>query len=148
MKEYLNRPDLTQAVVQGSWFYTGDIGYLDEMGNLVLVGRARSEINKGGIKISPEEIDLALEKHPAIAEACSFGIKDDVLGENVAAAIVISEDRQESGVQDLVEFCSGLLSDYKIPATWFKVDNIPKTSRGKINRANVAEFCQSLSPLF
>jgi len=148
MKEYLDREDLTRQVIFGSWFFTGDIGYIDAKGQLFLVGRVRNEINKGGIKISAEEIDLILEKHPAIFEACSFSVEDPVLGENVGVALVFNSgiDRFPT-LNELMEWTSTMLSDYKVPAIWYCVGEIPKTSRGKIKRTDVAAACAGLEAM-
>lgn len=145
MRGYLKQDALTQEVMSGVWFYTGDLGYQDESGALVLVGRARSEINKGGIKVSPEEIDLAIERHPAIREACTFAIDDPVLGQNIAACIAVRDG--EPSARDLARFCATLMADYKIPARWYRVAEIPRTSRGKVNRHEIAELCRGLEPL-
>ena len=81
--------DKTAEAFQGSWFRTGDIGEIDAEGRLRLVGRIKNEINRGGIKIPAEEIDMLLERHPDVAEACAFGLPDPVSGETVAVAIVM-----------------------------------------------------------
>ena len=89
MLGYWERPDLDQEAFVEGWFRTGDIGELAADGSLVLVGRIKTEINRGGIKIQAEEVDMLLERHPDIVEACAFGVPDAVAGEAVAAAIVL-----------------------------------------------------------
>jgi len=74
MLGYFERPDLDAEAQLAGWFRTGDTGDLDPQGRLTLVGRLKSEINRGGIKVQAEEIDMLLERHPDIAEACAFGI--------------------------------------------------------------------------
>ena len=81
MTGYLNRPDLTSAAIRNGWFHTGDRGSVDAAGRIWLTGRIKDEINRGGMKIQPAEIDMLLERHPAIAEACTFGIADPVSGQ-------------------------------------------------------------------
>lgn len=117
------------------WFRTGDQGTLDHEGYLTLVGRIKELINRGGEKISPREIDEALLRHPAVAEACCFGIPDRVYGEGVAAAVVLRDQATE---KDLIAHCRSSLSDFKCPTKIFIMDAIPRTATGKIQRRNVA----------
>jgi acyl-CoA synthetase (AMP-forming)/AMP-acid ligase II len=117
------------------WFRTGDQGILDDQGYLTLVGRIKELINRGGEKISPREIDEALLEHPAVAEACCFGIPDRVYGEGVAAAVVLKDAATE---KDLIAHCRATLSDFKCPTTIYIMDAIPRTATGKIQRRNVA----------
>lgn len=138
MANYLGLPDETNDVVRGVWFKTGDIGSM-EKGQLILAGRVRNEINKGGIKISPEEIDLTLEQHPAVMEACTFARPDPMLGEDIGVCIVLG-DSEAVGKDELAKWVARHLSDAKVPRHWYFVDEIPKTSRGKVNRRAVADF--------
>ena len=117
------------------WFRTGDQGTLDHDGYLTLVGRIKELINRGGEKISPREIDEALLRHPAVAEACCFGIPDRIYGEGVAAAVVLKEAATE---KELIAHCRLSLSDFKCPTTIYILDSIPRTATGKIQRRNVA----------
>ncbi len=89
MQGYFQRSDLTELVMQDGWYRTGDWGSIDENGVIRLLGRTKTEINKAGIKILPEEIDLLLEGHPAVLEACAFGVADAISGETVAAAVCV-----------------------------------------------------------
>lgn len=117
------------------WFRTGDQGYLDSEGYLILVGRIKELINRGGEKISPREIDEALLTHAAVAEAVCFGIPDRVYGEEVAAAVVLKGAATEA---ELTAHCRSSLSDFKCPKTIYIVEAIPRTATGKIQRRNVA----------
>jgi acyl-CoA synthetase (AMP-forming)/AMP-acid ligase II len=117
------------------WFRTGDQGQLDSEGYVTLVGRIKELINRGGEKISPREIDETLLAHPAVAEACCFGIPDRVYGESVAAAVVLKDTATE---KELIRHCRSLLSDFKCPTTIYIMDAIPRTATGKIQRRNVA----------
>ena len=117
------------------WFRTGDQGYLDNDGYLVLVGRLKELINRGGEKISPREIDEALLTHAAVAEAVCFGRPDRTYGEEVVAAVVLRETTNE---KDLIAHCRASLSDFKCPKKIYIVDAIPRTATGKIQRRNVA----------
>jgi len=125
------------------WFRTGDQGQLDSAGYLTLVGRIKELINRGGEKISPREIDEALLTHPAVAEACCFGIPDRVYGEGVAAAVVLKDTATE---KELIGHCRSSLSDFKCPTTIYIMDMIPRTATGKIQRRNVAAAITGKAP--
>ena len=72
---YLLRPDLTESAFNQGWYKTGDKGSIDQEGRIWLTGRIKDEINRAGFKVQPAEIDALLERNPAIAEACVFGIR-------------------------------------------------------------------------
>jgi acyl-CoA synthetase (AMP-forming)/AMP-acid ligase II len=132
---YEGNPQANAESFSNSWFRTGDQGTLDAEGYLTLVGRIKELINRGGEKISPREVDEVLLEHPAVAEACCFGIPDRVYGEGVAAAVVLKETATE---KDLIAHCRSSLSDFKCPTTIYIMDSIPRTATGKIQRRNVA----------
>lgn len=140
MTGYYHQPELTEAVLKDGWFHTGDIGFITDDGDIRITGRQKSEINRAGIKILPEEIDLLLERHDEILEVCVFGMLDDISGERVAAAVVQKEGSNLDGDQ-LVDWMRNLIKQEAIPETWFFVSEIPKTDRGKINRDNVRLAC-------
>lgn len=145
MLGYWQRPDLNDEAFIGGWFRSGDIGELTEDGELTLVGRLKSEINRGGIKIQAEEIDMLLERHPAIAEACAFGIPDPVAGEAVAVAIVTVPDA--SFDPDTVKaWCRERVRPEAVPSRFFVLDAIPRNDRGKIVRADVRAAAESNGP--
>jgi acyl-CoA synthetase (AMP-forming)/AMP-acid ligase II len=133
MSGYLDRPDLTATVLKDGWYATGDLGEVDAQGNVRLTGRAKDEINRAGFKIQPAEIDMLLEGHPSVAEACVFGAPDAVSGEIVAAAIRLGAGAKEDAAS-LRDWCLKRLRREATPERWFFVDEIPKTSRGKVSR--------------
>ena len=146
MKGYFNRQDLTdEAVVQG-WFKTGDIGYLDDRGRLILKGRERDEINKGGMKVYPADIDEVVQEFAATDDVCAFAYPDDFYRENVGIAIVLSDQSAQS-VRELHAWLEAHLAQHKHPERWYLLDEIPRTSRGKINRYLVKQSCDSEKPL-
>jgi oxalate---CoA ligase len=89
---YLDNPQATAAAFVNGWFRTGDLGRFDEEGYLTLMGRIKDVINRGGEKIGTLEVEAALLRHPAVAEACVFPIPHPSLGEEVAAAVVLSSN--------------------------------------------------------
>ncbi|NIZ00152.1 class I adenylate-forming enzyme family protein [Thalassospira lucentensis] len=140
MRGYFDRPETTAEALQSGWFHTGDIAVIDEMGNAKLIGRQKNEINRAGLKIHPEDIDILLEKHKDIKEACAFPVSDPLAGQIVGVAIV-PEDSSNFDLATVKTHCRENLIPEKNPDRWFVVDGIPKTDRGKINRENVANFC-------
>ena len=135
MDGYEANPAATDAAFCGNWFRTGDQGTLDRDGYLTLAGRIKELINRGGEKIAPREIDEILARHPAVAEAVTFGLPHKTWGEEVAAAVVLKGAVEK---RDLADFCRQYLADFKIPRQFFFVDSIPRTSTGKIQRRHVA----------
>jgi acyl-CoA synthetase (AMP-forming)/AMP-acid ligase II/thioesterase domain-containing protein/acyl carrier protein len=130
---YLKRPDLTAAAFSRGWFRTGDQGSIDAQGRILVTGRIKDEINRGGFKVQPAEIDSLLEGHPAVAEACVFGIPDPMGGEAVAAAIRLA-DGESTTPLSLQAWCSERLRRAAVPEHWFFVSEIPRTARGKVSR--------------
>src|SRR5258705_1983701 len=145
MKGYLDRPDLTREVVSQGWFLTGDIGLVDERGHLYLRGREREEINKGGMKIYPGDIDAVIERFAATRDVCTFAVPDALHGESVAVAVVL-ESTSDEMVERLHEWCAQHLAAHQLPQRWYWLDEIPRTGRGKVNRELVARRCAALQP--
>lgn len=140
MSGYFRRPDLTAPVLQGGWFHTGDIGRIGADGVIRLTGRQKTEINRAGMKIQPEEIDLLLERHEEVAEACTFGVPDEISGEIVGAAVRLVEGA-EADAAALRAWCLERIRRESAPEKWYLVSEIPKTDRGKIDRRRVMEIC-------
>ena len=133
---YLNRPDLTAAAMPRGWFRTGDRGTVDELGRIRLTGRIKDEINRAGFKVQPAEIDLLLETHPAVAEACVFAIPDPISGEVVGAAVRLVQGAT-ADISSLQAWCRERLRRDAVPERWFVVASIPRNARGKVNREAV-----------
>ena len=133
MSGYLDRPDLTAAALHQGWYRTGDRGSVDEHGRIWLTGRIKDEINRAGFKVQPAEIDAMLERNPAVAEACVFGIADALGGEAVAAAIRLKAGATASP-HGLQAWCLERVRREAVPERWFVVSEIPRTPRGKVSR--------------
>jgi len=146
MKGYLDRDDLTRKVVTGGWFVTGDIGTLDEKGRLYLRGREREEINKGGAKLFPSDVDAVVERFDGVSDVCTFAYPDPLYGENVGMALVL-KSADDATLRGLNEWMGLHLAQHQFPERWYLVDEIPRTSRGKINRDVVSEACQKMRPI-
>jgi len=126
-----------QAFTEG-WFRTGDQGYLDAEGYLFLTGRIKEQINRGGEKIAPLEIDQVLLQHSSIQQAVTFAMPHPTLGEEVAAAVVLGRDACLTE-QELRPWLSARLAQYKIPKKVFFLEDIPKGPTGKIQRRVLSE---------
>jgi acyl-CoA synthetase (AMP-forming)/AMP-acid ligase II len=134
---YDNNPEANAASFVNGWFRTGDQGVLDEDNYLHLTGRIKDLIIRGGDNVAPREVDEVLLAHPAVADAVAFGMPHPVLGEEVAAAVVLHEagGTNESA---LLKHCRERLAEYKCPKKVFIVHSIPLTATGKIRRQQVA----------
>jgi len=141
MAGYFERDDLTAKAVRDGWFMTGDIGMLDERGVLYLRGRERDEINKGGMKVYPSDVDGVAIQCPGIADACAFAVADRLYGQDVGLAVVM----EGASLDDLKMFLGAKLAKHQMPVRYFVTDDIPRTSRGKINRDHVAKACLGLA---
>jgi oxalate---CoA ligase len=135
IREYENNPEATAKSFFGDWFRTGDQGILDAEGYLMLTGRLKELINRGGEKIAPREIDEVLLAHPAVAEAVCFGVPHPAWGEEVAAAVVLKGEATET---EIGAHCRERLAEFKVPKKIHIVQTIPRTATGKIQRLNVA----------
>jgi acyl-CoA synthetase (AMP-forming)/AMP-acid ligase II len=120
------------VIDDGGWLKTGDMGYLDAEGYLFLVGRAGDMIIRGGENIAPDEVETRLYSHPAVADAGVAGIPDEEWGERVGAAVVL---REGSGVElaEIEDHCRELAS-FKRPEILIELDELPRTSTGKLVR--------------
>lgn len=142
MSGYRKANEENKKSFYGKWFRTGDLGYFDYDNYLYITGRIKDIINRGGEKISPQEVDDVLLTHPAIKEAATFSLPHDTLGEDVAAAVILREHATTSN-RDLINFLNDKLAYFKIPRTLFFVTEIPKTQNGKIKRAVLTEGLKS-----
>src|ERR1700722_10912771 len=133
MAAYLDNPEANLESFHEGWFRTGDIGRMDADGFLFLSGRRKELINRGAKKIFPQEVDDALNRHPAIADAATFAIPHRSLGEDVAACAILREGARLSE-RELREFTSQRLAPFKVPRRIFFVPSIPKTVSGKPKR--------------
>jgi acyl-CoA synthetase (AMP-forming)/AMP-acid ligase II/acyl carrier protein len=123
----------------GSWLRTGDTGWLDQDGYLFLSGRKKDIINRGGEKISPLEIDRALQSHPSIVSAAAFGVSHASLGEEVAAAVVLGPGFTCSDTE-LKSFLKQSIADYKCPRKIWFLDELPMLGSGKVDRNALREW--------
>ncbi|MGD0854737.1 MAG: class I adenylate-forming enzyme family protein [Dehalococcoidia bacterium] len=136
MKGYLNKPRETADALKNGWLYTGDIGKFDDDGELYVTGLKKDIIIKGGENIDPGISENWLYKHPAVADAAVFGIKDEKYGEEIAAAVVLKPGFQITEVE-LLEYLSGHIHHYMAPKKIFFMKAMPKTGIGKIRKNEI-----------
>jgi acyl-CoA synthetase (AMP-forming)/AMP-acid ligase II/thioesterase domain-containing protein len=133
-----------RSFVKG-WFRTGDLGYLDPDGHLYMTGRAKEIINRGGEKVSPQEVDDVLLGCAQVLDAATFAMPHANLGEEIAVAVVL---RSGAALReaDIREFAARHLPAFKVPRKILIVDQIPKSPTGKVQRTHLAKKLGLLGP--
>jgi acyl-CoA synthetase (AMP-forming)/AMP-acid ligase II/thioesterase domain-containing protein len=134
---YEANPEANARAFTDGWFLTGDQGALDDGGYLVLRGRLKELINRGGEKIGPLEVEEALLALPGVAQAAVFAVPDARLGEDVGA-VVVPQDGVTLHEHDLQAALSDRLAGFKVPRVIRVVEEIPKGPTGKVQRIGLA----------
>ncbi|MFD2855547.1 hypothetical protein ACFSZS_13335 [Seohaeicola zhoushanensis] len=140
---YWNRPELRAETVREGWFYTGDLGWMDEEGYLFLVGRNKDMIISGGFNIYAREVEDALLRLPELEDAAVIGLPDPEWGEIVVAAVVAraGSSPTEAGV---IDGCRDYVAGYKKPKRVHFVDALPRNLAGKVNKAELKQNIEDL----
>jgi len=134
MKGYYNNPRATAEAIKDGWLHTGDMGRVDEDGQLFLsAGRKKDVIIAKGQNIYPSDIEGVLHSHPKVAEAAVVGISDKVRGE-VPKAVIRLKAGEVATEQEIKHFCREHMADYKVPRQISFMDSLPKTADGKIDK--------------
>ena len=128
-RSYYRDLEASARAFAGGWLHTGDLGYLDEEGYLYLVDRMNDLVITGGFNVSTIEVESVLEEHPAVVEAAVFGVPHDVLGHDVAAAVVLRAPVEGRVLQ---AFARERLAEYKTPHRVMVVESLPRTGTGKV----------------
>lgn len=128
---YYGLPDETARVFRGGYYFTGDLGFIDEGGYIYIRGRRKFLINVGGFKVDPEEVENVLSKHPEVLEAAVLGVVDGGGNERVKAVIVA---RRQVPVKDILAHCRARLAEYKLPSLVEFRAGLPRSPAGKILR--------------
>lgn len=137
---YEGDDEANAASFRDGWFLTGDLGYVDPEGDLFLTGRIKQMINRGGEKISPQEVDDVIATHPAVAEVATFAVAHRTLGEDVAAAVVLLAPADPA---ELRSFARKSLATFKVPRRIFVMDRLPRNPVGKIDRFVLARSAEA-----
>lgn len=138
MEGYWRQPDETEKVIKDGWYYTGDMGTIDEEGYIEIVDRKKDIIISGGENISSIEVEGVLYRHPAVLEATVIAVPHEKWGEVPHAVCVIKKDMSVTE-QDLIAFCKTLLPSFKVPKSCSFVRELPKTASGKIQKVKLRE---------
>jgi long-chain acyl-CoA synthetase len=133
-KGYWNRPQETTEAFVGDRFLTGDIGTMDEDGYFYLVDRKKDMIISGGFNVYPQMIEQAIYTHPGVQEVIVIGIPDDYRGEAAKAFVKLRAGAQPFSLGELRAFLAGKLGKHELPVALDFVDELPRTSVGKLSR--------------
>jgi long-chain acyl-CoA synthetase len=132
IKGYINRPEATaETITDGGWLHTGDIAKMDEEGFIYIVDRKKDMVLRGGENIYCAEVEAAVYRHDAVAECSVFGVADERLGEEVAAAIV-AKPGQALTEDDIRAHCASIMAKHKVPRyIWVLDEPLPRNASGK-----------------
>ncbi|WP_155325827.1 class I adenylate-forming enzyme family protein [Desulfosarcina ovata] len=133
MQGYWNQPEETRDVFRDGWFYTGDIGFLDEEGYLKIVDRKKELILCSGFNVYPSDLENIMSRHPAILEVAVIGVPDDYRGESPKAIVILKDEYQDKVTEkDIVDWCRENMASYKRPREVEFQQALPKSGAGKI----------------
>ncbi|TAM75701.1 long-chain fatty acid--CoA ligase [bacterium] len=133
---YRNRPDADARAIRGGWYFTGDLGRLDEDGDLFVVGRVDDMIISGGENVFPVEVEDALARHPDVGRVAVIGVPDERLGQRIVA--YVEPAAQVPSAEGLDRFCIGSgMTPFKRPREYVFVKNLPLSPSGKILRTKL-----------
>lgn len=135
---YAGSPEVNAQAWFGDRFRTGDLGHVDKEGYVYITGRSKEEINRGGEKISPYEVENAIAGHPGVKAAAAFAFPHPTLGEEVALAYVPTSG--PVGSEELRRWMLGRIVAFKAPKHYFAVESLPATSTGKVKRYELARL--------
>jgi long-chain acyl-CoA synthetase len=135
---YWNKPEETAHALPGGALHTGDVGYMDATGWFYIVDRKKDQINAGGYKVWPREVEDVLYQHEAVREAAVVGVPDAYRGETVKAYVSLRPG-QTATPEELIAFCREQMAAYKYPRQIEFLDELPKTVSGKLLRRELRD---------
>jgi len=139
MKGYYNNPQATAKAIRDGWLYTGDIGKVDEDGELFILGRKKDTIIVRGQNVHPCDVEATLYTNPKVAEVAVVGIPDELRGELVSAFIRLKEG-EVATEGEIRHFCRQYIADYKVPKQVIFCDSLPRTASGEIHKEYLKTF--------
>lgn len=139
MKGYYKDEEKTSEVIEDGWFKGGDLGYIDEDGEIRTIDRIKECINTGGEKVFPLEVEQVLQNHPKIDDVCIIGVPDEEWGSTIRAVVVLKKGEQAQD-KEITEFCRGEIAGYKIPRSVVFVDELPFSPVGKMLRQKIRDL--------
>lgn len=134
MKGYLDSPEATAATLKGGWLHTGDMAEVAADGSVVLKGRIKELINRGGNKVSPPEVESVFAGHPGVKAVLATGVPDARIGEAIHLLVVSHEDPPPKA-EDLIDWAKGRTDRFKLPDVIHFGDALPLGNTGKADRA-------------
>ena len=138
MRGYYKEQEKTAEVIRDGWFYSGDLGYFDDAGEVKVVERKSEVIPTGGEKIFPLDVEKILEQHPKVEHACLIGVPDDTYGQVPRAVVKLKED-ESATEEEIIEWCRGKMAGFRRPKSVIFVDDMPLNPVGKVKRAIVKQ---------
>jgi len=140
-QEYWEQPEATEAVFREGYYLTGDRAYRDADGYLWFVGRSDDVITSAGYRIGPFEIESILIEHPAVVESAVVPAPDEERGSVVKAFIVVGQDYEPSDelAKEIQDYCKEQTAPYKYPRQIEFIEELPKTTSGKIRRVELRQ---------
>lgn len=136
---YWNKPDATAETFHNGWVVTGDIGYLDNEGFLFITDRIKDMVIRGGENIYSVEVEAAIQTHPAVLEVAVFGLPDEKMGEELAAAIVL-RDKANATAEDIQAHVGAQLAKFKVPTfIFFEQEALPRNATQKVLKKPLKE---------
>ncbi|MFC8411583.1 AMP-binding protein [Arthrobacter sp. NPDC057259] len=140
MQGYWNQPEKTaEAIDPEGWMHTGDLARMDEDGYIVVEGRIKDMVIRGGENIYPREIEEFLYTHPDIQDVQVIGVPDATYGEELMACVILKPEAGTMDAESLAGFCRGKLAHYKIPRYVEVRDSFPMTVSGKIRKVDMRQ---------
>ncbi|MBQ4861967.1 acyl--CoA ligase [Pseudoalteromonas sp. MMG013] len=144
--EYFNLEQQTSdSYDDDGFFYTGDLGFLDERGYLYYVGRTKEVIKSGGINVFPSDIELVANQLPWLDECAALGVEDPQFGEVILVAYTLKNKALEDVKTQLKLHFLTQLTDYQQPRVLLELDKLPKTEMGKIHKPSIKRMYESPS---
>ena len=141
MLGYWNRPKETADAIREGWFYSGDIGQLDESGYLYIVDRVKDMITVGGLKVFPAEVERVLLDHDAVSEVAIVGAPDSVFGEQVFGFLVLAEgSNEQTALSEISAYAQSHLGNYKVPRRMVAIEKLPRNPSGKVLKTKLREM--------
>ena len=139
MKEYYGEKEKTAQVIRDGWFYSGDLGYIDPDGELIVVDRKGECISTGGEKVFPHEVEEIISGNEKVNSVCVIGIPDESWGHSVRA-VVVMKDGHNASEEEIIAWCTSRMTGYKRPKSVLFADTLPLSPVGKVLRSRVKEL--------
>lgn len=141
MRGYFNEPEKTEETIVDGWLLTGDVGHVDEHGNIAITDRIKDMFINGGFNVYPAEVEDALSRHEAIAEVAVVGMPDKRLGE-VGCAFIVLHDGHSVTEEELYAWSRERMANYKVPRRYIVRDELPRNATGKVTKFTLREWIE------